>query len=203
MDERVQKYVAETQQAIDDAKRQERENLLIELGLFEMRREYAPKEFAVDSRTAMAHGYSKWERQATGYVYYREERVLCEVTDEEYEVLLALKAQKEALGLKKTEEKRTPVKVPDEYAVKPDRTGGGSQAASFMRGVTWFIWILGALLAILNAGLLIGRFNFTTFLTTAAIYSITGMVFKCMAELFENIQCIANSLGGMSIKKKE
>ena len=202
MSKEVQACMDKVRQELDALKMKSRESILDEFGLYSTSREYATQEYT-NGFSARAAGFDHMELKDGKYVYYREDtKTYFDVTDEEFGQLLALKAERDALMPPPPVEVPVKVEKPDEYAVKPDSPTGASQSARFMRNIAWMVWILGALTALLGSGLFYGRFNFTAFISTMSTYFITGMAFKCMAELFENLQTIASSLSGMTITKK-
>ena len=204
MNEKVKKYIEETQKEIDEAKRKEREKVLDEVGLFTVVKEYPPQNYTNEYK-AVAEGYPNCEVRDGKYVYYREiERKYEQVTDEEYKQILAIKKEKEALtNEKKTEEIVIPKQVEvvkkestyKLYIEKANDTGSG--AAVFMQMMAFLTWF-GAvvmLFAIPEDGFIWAVFG-----------AVSGGVIFCMAKVIDNVQKIANgisSLNNMVLKREE
>ena len=96
---------------------------------------------------------------------------------------------------------------PERYTAEPSGPVGGSFAAKFMKLIALVLWIGGLIVAIVTANVDTGRyyaeFFWGIFLQTAMIYALLGAFAWCIAELFENIQRIADSLQQISITKSK
>ena len=88
------------------------------------------------------------------------------------------------------------------FIVEPIQTGSASSASVFCKVLGVLTWIGGLIIAI-SAGSVASpygsEFNFIAFLTPCITYGIVGGVMFCLAELFQNIKSIADSLKGMSV----
>lgn len=98
----------------------------------------------------------------------------------------------------------------EQYEIKPAKNIGGSNAASFIRILAWILWIGGVILALTSSNVTVverygtsTEFSFQLFFTTLFTYGIFGGLAMCAAELFENVQRIADALTfGMKVTRK-
>ena len=84
-----------------------------------------------------------------------------------------------------------------------------SSAAVFLKIIAWILWIGGLILTIVNsvngASDRYGDpcFSWKIFFTGIITYTVYGGFAMCAAELFENIQIIANALQGFNITRSK
>lgn len=214
MNEKVKKYIEETQKEIDDAKRKEREIVLEELGLYTEGRVYADCDFS-DYVSASRYGFDKIEKNNGEIKYYRTtgEKTYIEVSDEEYEQICVVKKQKEhllegnrCLAAEKTNEIGTSI----EYEIYADRqTYSGSKAAKYMRCMMGLIWVVGLVVSLLEATKdstqYRAKFDPSVFGFWIGAFLTSGILFYCLSEVIENINKIAHNttcLRTMTIKQK-
>ena len=88
------------------------------------------------------------------------------------------------------------------FTIEPNKGGSSSKAASFCTVLGILTWIGGLIIAISagNAGTYYDNsFSFTIFLSSLIPYGIAGGMMLCLAELFSNLQSIADSLKSMRV----
>lgn len=93
------------------------------------------------------------------------------------------------------------------YSIVPERTESHSNAASFCRVLAVITWIGGLVIAIASSNVVTldrygypdSSFSFIAFISALIVYIIAGGALYCLAELFDNIQFIADSLRGMKV----
>ena len=202
MNEMVRKYIEETHMAIDAAKREEREKVLVELGLHTIEREYATVHYS-SIEQARAAGYPNWEHKNGVAVYYRDiYKDDIEITDEEYELIVQLKEQRDLLmSTQRSDKVSVDTEVGNgEYLIIPNEQFEKSHACTFCNTIKWIMWICGSIYAIM---LILYEYNIQAAFTVFCLCGITGSIFKCMEELFRNIGFIATAARGMMLKKKQ
>jgi len=86
------------------------------------------------------------------------------------------------------------------YIVEPAFPGRRSAAAGLLKALAFCLWIGGLIVAYFSsAGSSSGSINWSTFLSIMIACLLYGIICFCLAELFENLQKIANSLQQLSV----
>ena len=195
MDNMVEKYIEENKEALHH-------QLLDSLELYEYEeiKEYAPEGyFAI-------YNYSKYELVDGIKRYYKstKKKVYPQITDDEYEKLLAISREKEHIEEKREAEykKNNPEKKPPlKFTIM--RLNGNEEnfAVSFMRGLAWFLWIGGLIVSIFTARteVISGYstktvFQWSVFLVYFSLYLTAGSFCLCFSQVFSNIQSIASAI---------
>ena len=203
-------------------KQQEKEDLLISLGLFTADKEY----LSIDPVAARRRGLTDFDMVDGVAKYYRMTgKKAVDVTDEEYAEILKVVEEKKRLTADGTPEPEsaakpaaTPVPAaaapsapePCEYEARPAQNST-SRAASFLNALAIILWIGGVIVSILTArvpqidyrGNVETKFQFSTFLASLVLYGAAGAFALCMAELMQNVQNISDFLSHLKITPRK
>lgn len=210
MNAKVEQYIAQQREQIEQEKRKQQQTLLASLGIYEEEKEYAGEAFSNFSMAARM-GYCYSETVDGTVKFYKSKKVYPQLTDEEYEALLAVQREKEALGL--TEQNRQsnvqePAPVPAEpsaYHVSSELVASESFGGRLMKILAWFVWIGG-----LIASFVLGRlpdhygdlkFNFWLFLAYVAGFFVVGATYWAIGELFDNVAEINSGIVSLNHAK--
>ena len=172
--------------------------LLDSLGLFEYEKEYATD--ITNGYYAAQHGYKSETVNGETRYYKNGGKIYPEITDEEYEALLRISKEKDSL-----EEKKEPLQL----TIDADHSSADCFAASFLRGLSWFLWIGGLITSILVSRVQVqGRyytetsFSWSTFFTWFLIYIVSGCLCYCMSDVASDIHIVASSITRFNAKER-
>lgn len=204
MNSLLEKYLTETQKTLDEAKEQERKELLISLGLFDTIKEIVPEDLPLSMYSK--EGFTSLEMFDGKYKYCRITRVPIEINENEYQQICLMEQMKKEI-LNNTEP-TTPPPEP-EYKAEAISTSSTSWGSKCLRFLAWILWIGGLIIAILTANVdkYVGSystrivFDWPLFIQTIILYGVSGAITMCAAELLENISIIATAIRGFRIKE--
>lgn len=184
--------------------------LLDSLGLYETEKEYAPADYNENKRQMMGYYQSETVDGITRY-YKKGKRVYPNLSDDEYELLLRISLEKERIEDKKEVElkKGNPEKrAPFVFSIDARSVRNDSFAVSFMKVLSWILWIGGLIVSFISARVEISRdfttrtvFQWSVFIPSLILYFSSGAVCMCMAEMFGNIQTIASAIQHFKAKE--
>lgn len=204
MNEKLAKYFKNSRAQIEEAKRKERDELLISLGLYEEGKQYAPE--GNSSHLCSIQGYNLCETVDGKERYYKIiKNKAIEVSDEEYKQICDLEQEKKQLA----ELKAKHGTKSNEYRLTPTVTGSKSRAASWLQTCAVITWIGGLICALILSIHKVQTSYYSSeivvswglLLSMVIGFGLAGYAVWCFSEIFENIQSIADSLRGMDFKK--
>ncbi len=206
MNEMLASFLAAKRAEQLETKKKERNELLVKLGLVNVTREYAPE----DIRTlfdANAAGYNKTESADGQRRFYKEIATPIEISDEEYADLVSVlkeEPQKPAVPAKRAE---TTGKQPEKAAERKHfwlvaGDAGRSPAALFFRIIAFIVWIGGFIMAIVATNNAYSSARFVTFITTLLAAGLWGCMVYFAAELYQNVQNIADRVASAKITEE-
>ena len=203
-------YFTKEKEAIAALKTERNTKLLDSLGLYSMKKEYAPEGYEPPISDYIA-AYPKYETVNGRKFYYREIKVYPEINDETYIELAKMLREKEELVPKQPVIEKKEEKKPLKLSITPDHSGNTGIASSFMKAIAWILWIGGLILAIVSSRTEVVKgtyyqytetiFVWLTFFTISIQYALLGGFAWCMSELFENISTIKNELLGFKAEE--
>ena len=220
MSVKLEQYIAEQKELIASAKQRQqeeatneaqrqREALLDKLGIYEEELEYTDDVFTNLSLAAQM-GYTAENRDGK-VVFFKKKKIYPTLTDGEYEALLEIQREKDALGLGETQPaEAAPVKPapvaaapvaapvniePVEYTIKGQGGYMDSFGGSLMKILAILMWVGGFIAAIVLGRLPTGYygemvFNFWLFLAYLVAFFIAGGTYWAIGELFNNVASI-------------
>lgn len=214
MDAKVKAFLAQAQEKQARAEREERDRLLISLGLVQDGKTVARKEYLPEGTLAFQaeeQGYSESEEIDGLKRFYKwvECPVAVEVTDEEYKQILQVVEAKKA-----AEAKNLPApaseKEKSDYELVVERNFGFGAAAALFRVLAIVCWLVGLVVAFFKGmwALDMGRvgiafdYNFVEFFSVYINYLLYGGILYALSVVMSNTQGILSTLHGFSLKRK-
>jgi len=185
------KYIEKLRKEVEDARIESIKRGISELELYEEVKTYAPDD-VTDKKTAQDKGFYETEIVDGVERYYYTTTRPAEISDDEYKTICELR-----------DEKRR-------YKRGADQTKGNSAAATFLKIVSWILWIGGFIVAAVSAttdvynvyGYSDTEFSFGIFFITLFTYAMYGALTMCAAELFSNVSRILSALLSIVNKSK-
>ena len=178
----IDNYIAKLRQEVESARRAAIQRGIGSLGLYEEVRVYAP-ETIKNEKDAHAEGYYESETVNGETRYYYNTTRDAQLTEEEYNTIVELRAQKRRYERGETE------------------AAGNSSAGIFLKIVSWILWIGGLIVAFVSAYQNVyngysfdTEFSGSVFFTTLFTYAMYGALTMCAAELLNNVNRILNVL---------
>ena len=184
-------YIEKLRKEVENERIESIKRGISELELYEEVKTYAPDD-VTDRQTAESRGFYETEIVDGVERYYYTTTRPAEISEDEYRTICELR-----------EEKRR-------YKRGADQTKGNSSAATFLKIVSWVLWIGGIIVAAISAtssvynvyGYSDTEFSFGVFFTTLFTYAMYGALTMCAAELFGNVSRILSALLSIANKSK-
>jgi len=148
------------------------------------------------------NGIMRYYRVGNSYT-----KTAIEISDKEYNDLRGvyekLHPTTENFKPNSAKEMYNEINIPQAYSLMPNNDSSNSFAAQILHGLAIMIWLVGFILSIV-VSLSIGRystsFSFGSFILYLVVFFLCGLFVWASAEIFENVQSIANSLRGMQLR---
>ena len=195
----VEKYITENKEILHH-------NLIDTLKLYKYEKEYCP--YDCTESQARGYGYIYTEQRRGNPYYYKEKKVYPELTDDEYAALLEIARTIEQLEIMQKQNNKVEAKKQRlELSIAAKNNSGSNFAVTFMKVLTWILWIGGIIVSILSARVEVTTVRYYTetifqwpiFLSNFILYFVAGAICMCMSVLFANIQTIANAINSFNV----